>query len=112
MEFESIKSNHLTSIQQLAVSIAKADDLQSLLDSIVEHIFSQLKSFDCALFLYKPSHQELICYSYRKQGLSEQESFKLKPVQLGSGIIGHTAKTRQTMRVDDTEQNKLFIQDL
>lgn len=112
MEFESIKANHLTSIQQLAVSIAKADDLQGMLDGIVEHIFSQLESFDCALFLYEASHQDLICYSYRKQGVSEKESFKLKPVKLGSGIIGHTAESRQTMRVDDTDQSKIFVQDL
>lgn len=112
MEFESIKINHLTSIQQLAVSIAKATDLQDLLDGIVEHIFSQLQSFDCALFLYESSHQELICYSYRKQGVSEQESFKLKTVKIGSGIIGHTAKKKQTMRVDDTDQSNIFVQDL
>ncbi|AUD78474.1 diguanylate cyclase [Kangiella profundi] len=112
MEFESIKTNHLTSIQQLAAGIAKANDLQGMLDCIVDHIYSQLKSFDCALFLYESSHQDLICYSYRKQGVSEKESFKLKPVKLGAGIIGHTAQTQRTMKVDDTEQSNIFVQDL
>lgn len=107
MEFESIKTNHLISIQQLATGIAKANDLQAMLDCIVDHIYSQLKSFDCALFIYESSHQELICYSYRKQGVSEKESFKLKPVKLGAGIIGHTAQTQRTTKVDDTDRKSV-----
>lgn len=97
------KSENFSTDKELLFNISRrlllSESVQQTADIIVEALISRLKSFDCAFFRFESTHNQLICLSYTRQETSATESFKLKPVALGAGVVGRTAVEQVTHNI-------------
>ena len=88
---------------EFAALYATAGDLAApqralpiLLNTIVERAIGLLDTFCCAAFLYDPTRDEVELVSQKGLTLSTGTRFTL-----GEGVVGHVARTRQPLILDD-----------
>ncbi|NVK23249.1 MAG: EAL domain-containing protein [Kangiellaceae bacterium] len=107
---DSDPNKRLEILHGLALGLLNDNDLQTMLDRVSRTILDEVQGFDCAIMLYEPSHQQLICHSYvQKDPQIDISSLKLKPVQIGAGVIGTVAKTQKTMLIQDTRECPFYV---
>lgn len=83
----------------LSLRLLNSENSQQTADIIVDVLISQLRSFDCAFFRFEPTHNQLICLAYTQLEPHKINSFKLKPIAIGAGVVGRTAFDRVTHNI-------------
>jgi len=108
MEKEKIFVNHQELLFELSKKLLKSESVQQSADIIVKALYSHIKSFDCALFRFEPAHNQLICISYASR--NTKPTFKLKPIMMGTGVVGQAAERRETIVVSDCKNCDYWLQ--
>ena len=108
MEKEQTFTNHQELLFGLSKKLLNSQSVQQSADIIVKALYSHVKSFDCALFRFEPAHHQLICISYASR--DTQPSFKLKPIMIGAGVVGHAAKNQETIVIADCKDCDYWLQ--
>ncbi|GAA4364493.1 EAL domain-containing protein [Kangiella marina] len=108
------KVNYVSSSQELLFDISrnllKSENVEQTADIIVKALYSHIKSFDCAFFRFEPSHNQLICISYASREAQGLSSFKLRPIEIGVGVVGHAAEQQETQRITRKEECDYWLE--
>lgn len=106
------KDKRITHHQELLLEISRdllnSDSVQQTADIIVKALYSSIKSFDCAFFRFEPAHNQLICISYASN--DSKQSFKLKPIMIGAGVVGHAAMNQESILVAHSSDCDYWLQ--
>ena len=91
-------------LMELSQQLLNSESVQQTADIIVEALYSKIQSFDCAFFRFEAAHKQLICISYASRENQHLNSFKLKPIALGAGVVGRTAETQELHNIRHRDQ--------
>lgn len=94
----------------LSQSVLTSESVQQTADLIVQALQGFIKSFDCAFFRFEPQHNQLICISYTNRNIEQLESYKLKPIVLGAGVVGHAAAEKRVMNIADCKDCDFWLE--
>ena len=99
MDKDKNSLHHQELLFKVAQELLNSESVQQTADIIVNTLYSTINSFDCAFFRFEPTHNQLICTSYASRESKGLESFKLKPIALGAGVVGHCAVEKATKNI-------------
>lgn len=99
MDKDNNSLHHQELLFKVAQELLNSESVQQTADIIVNTLYSIINSFDCAFFRFEPTHNQLICTSYASRESKGLESFKLKPIALGAGVVGHCAVEKATKNI-------------
>ncbi|WP_223669312.1 bifunctional diguanylate cyclase/phosphodiesterase [Kangiella shandongensis] len=94
----------------LSQSLLTSGSVQQTADIIVQALQGHIKSFDCAFFRFEPQHNQLICISYTNRNSIKLESYKLKPIALGAGVVGHAAEEKRAMNIANSKDCDFWLE--
>ncbi|GAA0198304.1 hypothetical protein GCM10009123_01950 [Kangiella japonica] len=101
-------SNHQDMLLDIAQKLLSCESFQQATDTLVKVLYSRIKSFDCAFFRFEKSHNQLLCTSYINSSTSEV--FKLKPIALGTGVVGRAAEEQKTFIIKDRTECNYWLE--
>jgi diguanylate cyclase (GGDEF)-like protein/PAS domain S-box-containing protein len=108
MEKDIANKNHQELLFEVARKLLECESLQQAADILVKVLYTHIKSFDCAFFRFEKSHNQLLCISYINNSTSKV--FKLKPIVLGTGVVGRAAEEQKTYIIEDRTQCSFWLE--
>lgn len=108
MEKDIAKKNHQELLFEVARTLLECGSLQQATDTLVKVLYTHIKSFDCAFFRFEKSHNQLLCTSYINS--STNKVFKLKPIVLGTGVVGRAAEEQKPYIIEDRTQCSFWLE--
>ncbi|KAF0111975.1 MAG: putative signaling protein [Chloroflexi bacterium] len=97
----------LSVLNMVAVACTKADDLDTLLENVTQIIFNSLYPDTCGVLLFDEASGLLTPHpSYH--GVTREVNRDIQ-LQLGQGVIGQVAASRQPMRVADVRLDPQYF---
>ncbi|AOE50202.1 bifunctional diguanylate cyclase/phosphodiesterase [Kangiella sediminilitoris] len=94
----------------LSQSLLASETVQQTADIVVQALQNYIKSYDCAFFRFEQAHNQLICVSYTCRNSPELASYKLKPIPLGAGVVGHAAEEKRTMNIANSNDCDFWLE--
>ena len=106
------KEHYLEVINQFAITLFNAKNVDDILWTVAKHAIAQLGYVDCVIYLYDENLQALV----QKAAHGPKNPINLDilnpiKIKLGQGIVGNVALTQQAEIVADTSIDERYIKD-
>ncbi len=105
-----LQANRLKKLIAANQALAQVESLSELLPVLLEFARDVTQAIGASILLYKPESNtlEFTLAINEVQGAAEEIISKKFELAVGEGIAGHVAKTRESLLVADTQEDKRF----
>ncbi|MDP4536727.1 EAL domain-containing protein [Alkalimonas collagenimarina] len=105
------ENHELQIINQLAVELHQLNDLKEITDYVANTLAQALGFEDCAIYLYDSQLDKLRRFSAAgSRNVADDQGYS--QISMQQGIVGYCASKRQTVMVNDTREQPLYILDI
>jgi len=98
-------------INDIAKAILGKINTYDIAWEIVNRIANYLGSSDCVIYLYQSKTNSLEQIAAYGKKVNQKQVINKLSLQVGTGIVGHVAKTRKAEIIKDTSKDKRYIVD-
>ena len=103
----------LTALSQVSQALSKATDLKTILNIVLEEVFSLLESQEGSVILIDPpDSNRLRIVAERGLGSEVVKAFNSRPVYTHEGAFRRTLGTGQIIEIEDTARDPDFLRDI
>lgn len=99
-------------LNSFAIDLLQQSTVDDILWLIADRVIAQLGFDDCVVYLIDPTKNILVQKAAYGPKISEYRVIA-EPITIpiGDGIVGSCAETKQPLRIDDTREDRRYIQD-
>jgi PAS domain S-box-containing protein len=100
----------LQTIDKVTSIVFDASSIEELLKTVVNEIIASLELEDCVIYLFDEELQTL--FQHAALGTKSKPVFNIQNrsrLKLGDGIVGHVAKYKKAVIINDTSKDKRYL---